>query len=46
MKVCKSGGREGWIRALGRDWGREVMRDWGREGRRRGWMTIDQRYPF
>ena len=39
-------GREGWIRALGRDWGREVLRDWGREGRRRGWMTIDQRNPF
>ena len=46
MKVWKSGGREGWIRALGRDWGREVMRDWGREGRRRGWMTIDQRNLF
>ena len=40
------GGREGWIRALGRDWGREVMRDWGRERRRRGWMTIDQRNLF
>ena len=28
MKVWKSGGREGWIGALGRDWGREVLRDW------------------